>query len=137
MSIIAPYELSRVLNNMLKVSTSTHTAEELLKQYANESRPVYISERYTQTANETAYTIEVPMVGVTKEDLSISVEGNRLLIKAKGSVKSRFTTNFAQDWVLNDDADVSAINANLANGLLTLTVPRVKPVQRTVNITVH
>jgi HSP20 family molecular chaperone IbpA len=118
MATVTPYHLDRVIDNFLAVSTHRH-------------------DTYAQYSDANSYTIEAPMIGVVKEDLSISVESNRLIVRVKGSVKSRFTTNFARDWVLNDDADVSAINANLANGLLTLTVPRVKPVQRTVNITVQ
>ena len=123
MSYVTPYHLDRVVDKLFNSAV--------------ESDLRYVNTKYSQYSSADAYTIEVPLVGVTKEDLSIAVENNRLLVKAKGSVKSRFTSNFAQDWLLAEDADVSAINANLSNGLLTLTVPRVKPVQRTVNITVN
>jgi len=93
--------------------------------------------KYVQASNENAYTIEAPMVGVTKQDLMVNVEGNRLIVKANASVKSRFSNNFHQEWILNEDADISAINAHLSNGLLTLTIPRVKPTVRSVNVTIQ
>ncbi len=93
--------------------------------------------KYVQTSNENAYTIEAPMVGVTKQDLTVNVEGNRLIVRANASVKSRFSNNFHQEWILNEDADVSAINAHLSNGILLLTIPRVKPAVRSVNVTIQ
>lgn len=123
---VIPYHLDRVLDSFYGLTTSTAGTSGYRMMH-----------NYAQYSNENAYTIEAPLVGVTKEELSIKVEGNRLVVKAVPTVKSRFATAFNQEWYLNDDADVSAISANLANGLLTLTVPKVKPVSRSVNITVQ
>jgi len=93
--------------------------------------------RYTQTVNENAYVIEAPMVGVAKNDLVVNVVDNNLIVSATPSSKNRWSTDFKQTWILNEDADVNAINARLENGLLTLTIPRVRPATRTVNVTIQ
>jgi HSP20 family molecular chaperone IbpA len=93
--------------------------------------------RYTQTVNENAYVIEAPMVGVVKNDLVVNVVDNNLIVSATPSNKNRWSADFKQTWILNEDADVNAINARLENGLLTLTIPRVRPVTRTVNVTIQ
>lgn len=125
MSITSPYHFDRYLDSFFGTTTSTNGTG-----YRSESR-------YLQTSTEANYTIEAPMVGVSKENLKVSVVDNNLVVSATPSVKSRFSTSFNQTWVLNDDADINNINARLENGLLTLTIPRVKPATRTVNINIQ
>lgn len=93
--------------------------------------------RYSQSADDNAYTITAPMIGVSKGDLSVNVTNNTLVVSATPSNKSRWSTGFKQSWILNEDADVNNINARLENGLLTLTIPRVKPASRTVSVTIQ
>ena len=123
MPTVTPYHLDRVLDNFFTTGVIS-------------GRPTD-SSRYFQMSNENAYTIEAPMIGVAKQDLSVNVEGNRLIVSANASLKSRFSNNFHQEWILNEDADVSAINAHLTNGLLTLTIPRIKPAVRSVSVTIQ
>ena len=120
--ITTPYHLDRYLDNFFGTTstTATHNRTE-----------------YHQEATENAYVITAPMVGVCKQDLSVNVENNNLIVHATPSVKSRWSLPFKQVWTLNEDADVNGINAKLENGLLTLTVPRVKPAKRTVNVTIQ
>lgn len=122
---VTPYHLDRVIDSFLGTATSTTGTG-----YRSESR-------YFQTSTESAYVIEAPMVGVSKNDLKVNVVDNNLVVSATASVKSRFSTSFNQTWLLNEDADINNINARLENGLLTLTIPRVKPATRTVNVTIQ
>lgn len=92
---------------------------------------------YNQTVTSDAYKIEVPMVGITKSDLHIHVDDNKLIASAKPANKNRFVTDHNYSWYLNDDVDVSNIGATLENGLLTISVARIKPVKRTVNVHVN
>lgn len=119
---VPSYHLERYLDNFFNTAgvTGMHSRAE-----------------YHQEANETSYTITAPMIGISKADLSVNVENNNLIVYGKPSVKSRWAIPFKQVWALNEDVDVNNINAKLENGLLTLTVPRVKPATRTVNVTVQ
>jgi len=121
MSNTTPYHLDRVIDSLFFPYTTISTAKT----------------RYTQTVTDTAYIVEAPMIGVTKNDLVVNVVDNNLVVTATPSSKSRWSSEFKQTWILNDDADVNAINARLENGLLTLTIPRVKPSKRTVNVTIQ
>lgn len=123
---VAPYNLDRYLDSFFGTNTNVIG----VRGYRTESR-------YVQTSNDTAYIIEAPMVGVTKNDLKVNIVDNNLIVTASPTVKSRFSTSFSQSWILNDDADVNNINARLENGLLTLTIPRVKVATRTVNVTIQ
>lgn len=94
-------------------------------------------DRYIQTSSDTAYTIVAPLMGVPKDNLKVSVVDNNLVVSAIPNVDNRWTKEFKQTWILNEDTDVNNINAKLENGLLTLTIPRIKPAKRSVNVTVQ
>lgn len=83
------------------------------------------------------YLLEATMVGISKSDLKVSVVDNSLIIEGAPSVKSRFATAFKRNWTLAEDADVSRIDARLENGLLTVTIPKVKPAVRNIDVTVQ
>lgn len=99
--------------------------------------PEVLSETYFTYASKEAYVIETPLVGVTKEELEIKVEEQTLLINAKPAKTSKFVKNTGLGFTLKDDADKENVSAKLENGLLTVTVPRVKPEKRSVNIRVN
>jgi len=88
--------------------------------------------------------VEVP--GIAKEDLNLKVQGNYLEIS--GSRKSdtpegysahrveRGTTNFMRSFTLPSDVDTAKVEAQLTNGVLTLTLPKseaAKPKQIAIN----
>jgi HSP20 family protein len=88
--------------------------------------------------------VEVP--GMTKDDLSIRIQGNYLEIS--GSRKSdtpegytvhrveRGTTAFSRSFTLPSEVDSSKVEANLRDGLLILTLPKLeaaKPKQIAIN----
>lgn len=118
---VPQYHLDRVIDNFFSAGMNTTVQKT----------------QYTQSSNEAAYTISAPMIGVSKTDLTVNVVDNSLVVNATPSVKSRWSTEFKQTWILNEDADVANINAKLENGLLTLTIPRIKPATRTVNVTIQ
>ena len=88
--------------------------------------------------------VEVP--GIEKEELTVKVQGNYLEIS--GSRKSdapkgytshrveRGTTSFTRSFTLPSDVNTGKVEAQLTNGVLTLTLPKseaAKPKQITIN----
>jgi HSP20 family protein len=88
--------------------------------------------------------VEVP--GLSKEDINIKVQGNYLEIS--GSRKSdapegyrahrveRGATTFTRSFTLPSDVDTGKVQAQLTNGVLALTLPKLeaaKPRQITIN----
>ena len=84
-----------------------------------------------ETEDAAHLAIELP--GVTKDDLELRVENDRLVVSAtprlaapEGRVRRLEwrPTAFRRAFVLTDAADRDAIDAQLRHGLLTVTVPR-------------
>lgn len=100
------------------------------------SRPVHPAFYATRSAsriteNEKAYSISIDMPGVDKKDINLEVIGNRILVSGernderKTKEKSeRSYSSYQQSFSLPDDADLNKIQAESANGVLKITVPR-------------
>lgn len=81
--------------------------------------------------SDKAYLISIDLPGMDKKDISIETSGNRLVISGErkeeseskeGSKKSY--RQFNQSFSLPDDANLEAISATSANGVLKITVPK-------------
>lgn len=125
MSNVSTYHLDRLLDNVFNSYANSTTA------YANHTNTWYA------WSTDLNYLLEATMVGISKSDLKVSVVDNSLVIEGTPSVKSRFATAFKRSWTLAKDADVTRIDARLENGLLTVTIPKVKPAVRNIDVTVQ
>lgn len=90
----------------------------------------------SENSKEAHYTGTLDIPGVKREDLSLETEdvsGKRVLHVAwsrHGKPHERF-------WRLPDDVDADAIDAQLADGVLTLTLPKAKRHQSHKAITIR
>lgn len=88
--------------------------------------------------------VEVP--GIAKDDLSVKVQGNYLEISGtrKSDAPESYTAHrvervaktFSRSFTLPADVDTGKVEAQMANGLLTLTLPKLeaaKPKQITIS----
>ncbi|WAA12047.1 Hsp20/alpha crystallin family protein [Fervidibacillus halotolerans] len=98
---------------------------------------------------EDAYYVVAELPGFTKDDITIEVEDNRLIIRAKRDevTEERDDTNkyirkerrygeFVRQFYV-DDIDENGIKAKLDNGILKLEIPKLqpsKPKRRTIEI---
>lgn len=87
-----------------------------------------------QTSTDKEVTIEMSATGASREDLSIDVVENVLTVTIKPKVKSKFARDAKRSWTLGDNIDVENIKAELKNGLLILTLPKVKPLKKSINV---
>jgi len=78
------------------------------------------------------FTMEVP--GVTKKDIEVNLEGDRLVVRAeskrkvedKGLVRREFrSSRFQRVFPIGTDVDRDKIKARLEDGILTVTLPKV------------
>lgn len=86
--------------------------------------------------NEAGITLRADLPGVSKESLSIRVEGETLTIEGRVSLGEATelrpvyaevrTAHYRRSFVLSRDLDVDKIDAAMKNGVLTLTVPKVE-----------
>ena len=78
--------------------------------------------------------VKADLPGVSKETLSINVEGDTLTIEGAvslgepGGLQSVYaevrTPHYKRSFVLSRDLDTAKVNASLVNGVLTLRVPK-------------
>ncbi|MCR5819701.1 MAG: Hsp20/alpha crystallin family protein [Bacteroidaceae bacterium] len=98
--------------------------------------------------NENNYQVEVAAPGMTKEDFKIHLdEENRLIVrlqkkaehsdedKARKYLRREFSyATFEQALVLPDTVDKKSISAAMADGVLTITLPKMTPEQKEAEI---
>lgn len=99
--------------------------------------PDIVSDTYHTYSTKDAYFIEMPLTGVTKDELSVRVEGDFLKIEAKPTKTSKFVKNTAVHFSLREDADVDNVSAKLENGLLVVNIPKFLPEKKSVNVKVN
>ncbi len=90
---------------------------------------------YHTWSDETGYTLQVPMVGVTKEELKVEAQNGTLFVESKPTTnKSVFVHPYKGHFYFAKDADVDAIEAKLENGLLTVKVPKAKTNRKSITV---
>ena len=86
-----------------------------------------------------AYVVEAELPGVKREDINIELVGTDLAITGEvpprertGTVKrqGRRTGKFEYRMTLPDQLDADAVDATLADGVLTIRVPKAERAQR-------
>jgi HSP20 family protein len=92
------------------------------------------------TETKDAYVFKADVPGVKKEDLAISTTGNRLQISGKRESELEKKTDaiytyerqcgsFTRSFTLPDGADIEHAKSDLADGVLTLIVPKLAEAQ--------
>ena len=87
-----------------------------------------------------AYVFEADIPGIKQDDLDINLTGNRLTVAGKREAKERkegdcyFTMErsfgaFSRTFTLPEGVDGTKVKAELQDGVLTLTIPKVPEVQ--------
>ena len=83
--------------------------------------------------DETSYTLSFDVPGVAKDQLEIGIEGSVVRIKTKPEASRQYQSA----WELPQDIDVSASDARLENGVLTLKLAKQVPVSKVSTLTVN
>lgn len=105
----------------------------------------------SETDKEVCVTAELP--GVTKDDIEISVSGNRITVKGEKKSESeekkddegrqfhrieRTSGMFERSLALPFEIDANAVNANVKDGVLTVTIAKPpEAVSETKKVQVH
>jgi HSP20 family protein len=93
--------------------------------------------RIDVSENDSAYTVKADIPGVTKEVISVQVEGNVVSIEAQAKSEKeekgegdkilrseRYYGSIARSFSLGQDVDASKVQAKYADGVLTLQLPK-------------
>jgi HSP20 family molecular chaperone IbpA len=86
--------------------------------------------------NESGITVKADLPGVSKESLTLRVDGETLTIEGQVSLGEAASleavyaeirnAQYKRSFVLSRDLDTSRIDAAMKNGVLTLTVPKLE-----------
>jgi len=80
--------------------------------------------------------LELCVPGVKRDSLKVSVSGKELSILANRRKSRCFTkTEFERVFVIPDDVDVERFSADLNEGILIITMPKLeKKIQKTIRV---
>ena len=85
------------------------------------------------TQDEKTTTLQLDVPGLTRDQLSISIEGNQVrLTSVEGAPRQ-----VQRAWELAADIDAANSSAKLENGVLTLTLARVEPESKATTLTIQ
>lgn len=85
------------------------------------------------TQDETSYTLQFDVPGIAKEQLSIGIEGNVVRLESLPDAPRKYKAAYE----LPQDIDVSASDAKLENGVLTLKLAKKAPVSNVSTLTIN
>ena len=85
--------------------------------------------------NDNEYVIEMLLAGVKKDDVKIDTEDNVLTILAERKLDSKLKYNrkqtyfgkYKRSFIMPEDVDHSKIEAQLSDGILKITLSKLKP----------
>ena len=132
--------MSQLMTTMLGTDLTTGTGTNLFTGPAGMSTPLA-----DLTETDEAYVGEIEVPGVNRKDLTVEVAGTELRVTGEFVEKekigwlrhrTRRIGQFAYRTTLRGDIDTEHITANLAQGVLTVQVPKTeaaKPRRITVN----
>jgi HSP20 family protein len=120
------HALDKFLNNVFDVYAVSGMSNDF----------TYNKEEYYVTSDDKQWIIEMPLPGMSKENLKIDFQDSMLTISATSSIKSKAIRNIKKSWALDDSINVSAISAKLENGLLTVVLPKIKPEKKSISINI-
>jgi len=118
--------------NSLFENVFVDTFEDWSESFNNILTSKYIPYETEETENEVKLVFEVP--GVIKEQISLAVDGKEIQLKVTKNVKGKEVT-FDKKFTVKD-CDLENTKGTLKNGLLTLSIPKVKMGNKKVQINV-
>lgn len=88
---------------------------------------------YTVAQDEKATTLQLDVPGLAREQLQITIEGKQVRLQSTEGAPRQVR----RAWELAEDIDATASTARLEHGVLTLTLAKLPPARKAVDITVH
>lgn len=87
----------------------------------------------TVTQDEKTTTLQLDVPGLSREQLSIQIEGNQVRLQSVEGAPRQVQ----RAWELATEIDVANSSAKLENGVLTLTLARLEPVSRAAQLSIQ
>lgn len=92
-----------------------------------------MSAAFTATQDEQSTTLQLDVPGLSREQLQLRLEGAQVhLTSVEGAPRK-----VQRSWELGHEIDVAASSAKLENGVLTLRLAKLAPVDKTVTLNIE
>lgn len=102
-------------------------------QAAQQAAQTPATQGYTATTTDEATTLSVDVPGLSREQLQLRIEDAQVqLTSVEGAPRQ-----VQRSWQLPHAIDAAASSAKLENGVLTLVLPQLKPVDKSVTLTIQ
>lgn len=115
--------------------TAFHTprnADQALQRFLHTAMAAPASAGTQVTQDDKTVTLQLDVPGLTREQLSITIEGNQVrLASVEGAPRQ-----VQRGWELAEEIDAAASSAQLENGVLTLVLAKVVPVNRATQLAI-
>jgi HSP20 family molecular chaperone IbpA len=108
-------------------------ANQSLERFLTETQLVSRNNLSAMQQDDTSYTLTLDVPGVTKEQLSIGIEGSVIRIETKEGAARQYK----QAYELPQDIDISSSAAKLEHGVLTIKLGKQIPVSRVSELSIH
>lgn len=126
-------ETSKFKSLFPMLRTSDSLDKKLLDFFWRESEDPS-SKNYDLITGETQWVLEMPLPGLKKEDVNISLVRSRVL-KIESEKKSKWFGSKKMEFLLSEDADLELIDAEMNEGILTIKIPKRKTsIEKTIKI---
>jgi HSP20 family molecular chaperone IbpA len=89
--------------------------------------PDYSSKNYKTDSDDNGLTLTMNVPGYNKKLINVSVDGDDLVIEGKSN--SGDSEGFTKRFKIGDDLDVYNIEANIVDGVLSVSVPYLEEVK--------
>lgn len=120
---------------------TTPTMESFLSEFFGENN-LSLGHRFNENKvnfkeDDNSYGIELALPGFKKEDINIELNDSVISISSeveKSDDNSTFKSSFEKSYFLPDDVDIDNIEASMENGVLSITINKIKEVETTTKI---
>ena len=84
--------------------------------------------QYKTSEDDTQYKVEFVVPSLSKKDISVMLEDDLLKVKYEKpeEVEQNFVSSFERTFTLPEDINEKRIDAKAENGVLTITIPKLK-----------
>ena len=128
-------EMEKIHERANRIFSESFSQAPRIKTFSSDGFAMNSSMSFDSQQN--AYIIKIDMPGISKDDLKIQIKENKIVISAEdkkdiknegsGFYKSQSSYNsFTSEFVIPQDAQISAITKDYKDGALILTIPRFK-----------
>jgi HSP20 family protein len=105
--------------------TTIYSPLEMMEKIFDNTNPVIQSRNYFVDEKDSEYVLEIPVSGFSKNDISVDVEGNFLVITGEDN-ESYWTDDFTRKFKLPNEADADSIKAKIEDGVLKVAIGKKK-----------